>query len=135
MGRFSPSRAAQNNVKRAEFCGSSGAQSHASQIVANLADATPPEGEGGEAAAVAAERRAAIRLANVLGRLRSGRRSARLAQRVAGSGRRVAHGLDVMALGILMELVARATERRLASAVERDVAPGDDSSSAEPEPR
>ena len=82
--------------------------------------------------------RLAIRLANLMGRLRSGWRSARLAHRAAGQGRRVAHGLDVMALGLLMELVARGTERRLASLLQRkstDVAPDDDSSAAEPKPR
>ena len=79
-----------------------------------------------------------MRLAHTLRRLRSGSASAQLAQRVAVPGRRVAHGLDLMALGLLMELVARATERRLVSAVERksrDVAPAGDSSAAESKPR
>lgn len=64
--------------------------------------------------------------------------SVRLASAAAAGGRRVAHGLDVIVLGLLMEIVARVAERQLLSVVERpspDVAAGDQSSSAQPAPR
>ena len=78
------------------------------------------------------------RPANVLRRLRSGcgRVPTRLARAALGRGRRVIHGLDVTALGLLMEIVARVTERKLLSLVERpspDVAAGDQCSSS-PQP-
>lgn len=34
-------------------------------------------------------------------------------------GRRILHGLDVMAVSLLMEMVARVTERKLLSLVDR----------------
>jgi hypothetical protein len=52
----------------------------------------------------------------------------RLARAALGRVRQVVHGLDVMALGLLMELVARLTERKLLSLVDRpapDTAAGD----------
>ena len=60
----------------------------------------------------------------------------RLAHAVLGGGRRVLHGLDVTVLGLLLEVVARVTERKLLRLAERpspDVAAsGECSSSAKP---
>ena len=60
----------------------------------------------------------------------------RLAHAALGGGRRVLHGLDVRVLGLLLEVVARVTERkllRLAELPSPDVAAsGQRSSSAKP---
>ena len=70
--------------------------------------------------------------ANVLRRLRSGRwRPVRVGHAALGRSRQVIHGLDQTALSLLMEVVARVTERKLRSLVERpspDRAAGDESS-------
>lgn len=66
---------------------------------------------------------------NALSRLRSGRGTglAQLARAAEGGGRRIAHGLDVVALGLLMEVAARVAERKLLSVAERK-SPGKSSS-------
>lgn len=59
---------------------------------------------------------------------------AQLARAAQGGGRRIAHGLDVLALGLLMEVAARVVERKLLSVVERpspEEVPGDRSSAAQ----
>lgn len=60
----------------------------------------------------------------------------RLAHAALSGGRRVLHGLDVMVLGLLLEVAARVTERkllRLAELPSPDVAAsGECSSSAKP---
>lgn len=62
---------------------------------------------------------------------------ARLAGDALGHCRRVAHGLDVMALSLLMDIVARVAERKLLSVAERQSpdAADDQSSPAQPTAR
>lgn len=49
-------------------------------------------------------------------RVRPGSQRAAWAAGVVSQGRRVAHGVDVIAVGLAMEVVARVAERKLLSA-------------------